>query len=501
MKINKILLVFFAIVVLSLSGASSSMAQDPQIKTTRVQLDMRTNGVLYEPVTPGEKSHIGILLMHPDRDYTEHSACSAMSKRGYSVLCTSISISYAQPSGNDLSFDGMLLNVKSAVEFLRKKPGIKDVVLWGHSGGGALMSGYQDIAENGLGACQGPDEIYKCSKRLAGLPPADGVMLVDSNWGIAAMTLFALDPAIVNEGDGKTLNPALNMYNPANGFNPEGTPSDPAMGPMEPNDKVTSASETNATRSEKAAQPAKGSTYSDEFTHKFLSAEGKRNNRLIDTALARLRAIDAGKGFYDDDEPFVVAGGSQSFMNNKLYSQDLRLMSHTQKAWPLLRPDGSVVTQVIHSVRVPQNSRNLSGLLGEGSLRTTVRGFLSMNAVRVSEDWGYDEDSVHGIDWSSSYSNPPGTIKGVSVPLLVMGMTGSFEYLASETIYENAKSTDKTIAFVEGANHTYDTCTLCETYPGQYGDTLKTTYDYVDKWLSQKGRFLEDDDTLDERDK
>ena len=61
------------------------------------------------------------------------------------------------------------------------------------------------------------------------------------------------------------------------------------------------------------------------------------------------------------------------------------------------------------------------------------------------------------------------------------------------TIYysfkSNAKSADKTIAFVEGANHGYTTCTRCEKTPGQFGDTLETTYDYIDGWLSKSGRF------------
>jgi hypothetical protein len=70
-----------------------------------------------------------------------------------------------------------------------------------------------------------------------------------------------------------------------------------------------------------------------------------------------------------------------------------------------------------------------------------------------------------------------------------MGMTGNWEYLAAEIIYDHARSADKTTAFVEGASHNFDACTKCEKYPGQFGDTLKTTYDYIDSWLSAKGRF------------
>jgi hypothetical protein len=43
----------------------------------------------------------------------------------------------------------------------------------------------------------------------------------------------------------------------------------------------------------------------------------------------------------------------------------------------------------------------------------------------------------------------PGNIMGVSAPLLVMGMTGGYEFLAAEIIYEKAQQcTCKTIAFV-----------------------------------------------------
>jgi len=56
-------------------------------------------------------------------------------------------------------------------------------------------------------------------------------------------------------------------------------------------------------------------------------------------------------------------------------------------------------------------------------------------------------------------------------------------------IYGNARSSDKPLAFVEGASHGFTPCKPSEEVPGRSGDTVKTLYDYVDKWLSQKGRF------------
>jgi hypothetical protein len=438
--------------VLGVCTALPSWADYEQIKTTFIRLGPGVPGVLYEPVTPKAKSAIAVFAMHSGADYLEFSACTELSRRGYRVLCANNSM---RKSGidSDSSIDAILLDAKLGVTWLRKYPGVRNVVLLGHSGGGALMSAYQNIAENGLKACQGPEKIIRCPDTLADLPPADGLMLLDANFGLGAMMLFSLDPAVSDEASGRKLDPQLDLFNPQNGFNPA------------------------------------GSRYTGEFTSRFLAGVGRRNNRLIQSALERVKEIEAGKGRFSDDEPFVVPGGSFLGFNNKLFAQDTRLLAHTRKAWPLLRADGSQIRQVVPSVRIPENLISNTESLEKGALKTTVRKFLSTFAVRVSEDFGYDEDSIHGVDWSSSYNCPAGNVETITAPLLTLGMTGHWEYLATELIYEHAKSTDKTIAFVEGATHLFTTCIKCERTPGQFGDTLKTTYDYVDSWLSKSGRF------------
>lgn len=44
--------------------------------------------------------------------------------------------------------------MKAAVDFARSQPGIAKVILFGHSGGGPLMSFYQALAEKGPAYCQ-----------------------------------------------------------------------------------------------------------------------------------------------------------------------------------------------------------------------------------------------------------------------------------------------------------------------------------------------------------
>lgn len=427
--------------------------------TQFVRLASGVPGVLFEPTEKGPRNAIAFFVMHANGDYTAFPACTELSKRGYRVLCANNSTS-KDGLFDDGALDQILLEAKAGIAWLRSQPGVSKVILFGHSGGNTIMTAYQMIAENGVKACQGDEKIHKCPDNLAGLPAADGVVMADSNWGQSVMTLFSVDPAVRdrggNLGKGTDLDPALDMFNPANGFSPTG-----------------------------------GSTYSDAFIKKFLAAEGARNMRILAAAQARAAAIKAGKGDFTDDEIFVVAGSSYIGFNNKLYSQDLRLLEHSRQPWPLIRADGSVVTQVIHSVRPPMSRENLSPSFMRGALRTTVANYLSSYATRTTPDFGYGETSeIRGVVWNSNYANPPGNVEQIHVPLLALGMTGGWEGLAAETIYEHAASQDKALAFVEGATHVYTPCKACEKTPGQFGDTVKNLFDYVDGWVSKPGRFL-----------
>jgi len=350
----------------------------------------------------------------------------------------------------------MLTDAKLGVQYLKTLK--KKVVLLGHSGGGGLMASYQNIAENGVAVCQGAEKIVKCPATLAGLPAADGVMLLDSNVGLPGVTLFSIDPAIISEDDGQTLDPTLDMYNPANGYTTKGP-----------------------------------TAYSAAFISKFSTKAGQRMNALIATAQARLAIINAGKGKYKDDEPFIIPGAGFKGANNKLYTQDVNLWAHTRNPWPLVTKTGVTAPQMINTVRVQGNRTSQSASLADGGLQTSVKKFLSTWAIRTTKEFVYSADSLPGIDWKSSYANPVDGVMGIAKPLLVMGMTGGNEFFGAETIYENAKSKDKALAYLEGATHVWTPCTECATAKGlpadYYGDTVKLLFDYVDGWLSKAGRF------------
>ena len=417
------------------------------IKTSFVSVAKRSPGVLYEPAEKSEKQRIAVLVMHSDEDYLLCPTGPELAKRGYTVL-----------NANVMNKEGIIFSqiektksVKAAVEYLRSLPYVEKVVLMGHSGGGTLMSAYQAVAENGPDIFRGPEKIFPYTSDEE-LPPADGMMLLDSNWGNAVMQLLSLDPAVADENSGMLINEELNLFNPKNGFD------------------------------------EKGSTFSRDFIRKFQKAQSLRNIDILEYALSRLMKIEAGEGNYIDDEPLIIPGRAQVFFNNKLYAQDIRLMSRTQCPHLLLHPDGSRTEEIIHSIRGPENPHSLTSSFWEGARFLSVKTYLNSYAVRTQDDYGFDENHIWGVEWESTYNCPPGNVEHIKVPTLVMGMTAGWEFLASETIYDMSASQDKTIAFVEGATHKFTPAKHMEKFEGQFGDTVKTLHDYLDEWLSA-GRF------------
>jgi hypothetical protein len=445
-----------ALLMASMIQPAAAAAAADNYKTTFIWLATGVPGVLYEPLKPGPKAGITVFAMHVDGDYLRPgptNVCMQLATRGYRALCANAATSKAGIM-SDMNQDKLTLNVKAGVEYLRKNSDVRKVVLFGHSGGGAMMAAYQNIAENGLKACQGKEKLIQCPDNLAGLPAADGVMLIDSSMGMPGSNMLSIDPSVSDDASGLGLIPELDMYNPANGFNP------------------------------------KGSTYSPEFKARFYAGQRDRMNRLIAKAEQRLAKIKAGGGLFTDDEPFIVAGAIPR--ENKLNEQDVSLLSQTREAWPLLHANGRVTNEIIHSVRVPKSEKSPSPLAGN-ALVTTVRAFLSTFSVRALPDFNIDATGVHGVDFNSSYGATYNSIEGISKPLLQMGFTGSYEYSFAEGARARAKSTDKTLAYLEGAIHGFVPCKECALAKGQpadyYGDTIKTLYDYIDGWLSKPGRF------------
>jgi hypothetical protein len=212
--------------------------------------------------------------------------------------------------------------------------------------------------------------------------------------------------------------------------------------------------------------------------------QSARNMQVIAHALERLKAVEAGKGEFANDEPMLIPGLGEDANGARLYQPDTSIASHTKAPHLLLKADGTREETIIRSVRQPasQSARQIH-TLGATSTTTTLRGYLSHSVMRTGPDFAITEDDIVGVDWRSAVDSAPGNAYGVSVPTLVLTMGCHYLMVPGELIYDRLASKDKTYATVEGATHGFGPC------KPEYGDTTKRTFDFVDEWLSKDGRF------------
>jgi hypothetical protein len=436
---SKIFLALLGALALGASAQASAVAPAPEF----VQFSpSATKGALYLPdpdVFPNP--HVGVVVMHRNSNYLSHLSTRELPRRGFVVLgmnprCDNNEAACAPWENN-------ALDVKQGVAYLRSQPGITKVVLLGHSGGGPTMSFYQAVAEHGAPFCQAPEKLIKCSNALAGLLPADGMILMDAHPGNGINAVRSLnpavtnDPAMLNQNRDPSVNPRLDPFNVANGYRGDGT-----------------------------------TRYSEAFKEAYFKAQSQRMNYLIGEALARLREVESnGYG----DAPFIVPMGD----NARLADIDVSVHHATLQPRKLLKNDGSIEDRFpVESVRVANLTPN--GARGFGAtMFLTVKSFLSVRAVRSTE-------AMDGIEWCSSNNSTPCNLQQVSVPLLVTAMGGHYFIRDSEQFFDMAASTDKDFFVIEGATHGGTPCTACATTPGQYSNATKNLFDLMQRWMNDR---------------
>jgi pimeloyl-ACP methyl ester carboxylesterase len=414
-----------------LAASSASAQSDPKF----VRLSSKAKGVLYMPDS-GPAPHIGILLMHEDSNFIIHIACTEFAKRGYAVMCVNgrSDNNEALDYWNDLPLDAAL-----GMKYLRDTMKLPKVLIFAHSGGGPLMSFYEAVAENGPGICKDANKLSPCGDDLANLPKADGMIFFDAHPGTAINLLRSLDPSITNEDDPTSVDPKLDPFNTANGFNPKGD-----------------------------------SHYSADFKQRYFKAEADRMNRLIDKALA-LRASMASTGKpYPDDAPFMIPRA-----NARLMELDLSIDKGTAKPRKLIQNDGTIVTKVVDSVRPPAPKRAEDNKTFDGGKLLTVRSFLGTRAIRA-------KDAMEDFDVESNNNSTSAHLRKIHVPILMMTAGGHYFIRDNEKMFDLAVSQDKDFAVVEGASHPIVPCTACEKTKGQFSNTVKNTFDYMKAWIDKR---------------
>lgn len=201
---------------------------------------------------------VAAIVIHPTSNFMGHYLLAPMAARGVSML--GLNTRYL---GSDVSLllERAIQDLGAGVRWLREQ-GYQKVLLVGNSGGAALVSLYQAQAEQ-LDITETPagDPI---DLRPEHLPPADGILLSAAHLGRSRLMERWIDPAVIDEHDPLSTDPALDMFNPDN-----------------------------------------GPPYSAEFLLRYRAAQRQRLERLEGWSRARLRELrSAGHGL--SDMAFVV---------------------------------------------------------------------------------------------------------------------------------------------------------------------------------------------------
>jgi pimeloyl-ACP methyl ester carboxylesterase len=157
------------------------------------------------------RKRVAAIVMHPTSNFMGHYLIEPLATRG--VACMGLNSRYVN---NDtmLLMERVIQDLGAGVKFLRDQ-GYERVVLIGNSGGAALASFYQAQAEH-----------LTCTHFVHGdptgfvpddFPRADAIALCGAHEGRSRLFARWLDPSVVDEADPLAADPALDLYNPANG--------------------------------------------------------------------------------------------------------------------------------------------------------------------------------------------------------------------------------------------------------------------------------------------
>lgn len=419
-----------------------------QVSGASVSLGRHGQGVLWAPPAPADGARIGIVLVHPFASSLGNFICAGLAERGFPVMCAD------PPTTNRpfrfAGFETQAQTIGAAIERLRQEPGVRAIVLAGYAEGGALAAFYQNVAQNGPAACQGPEKIAPCdSARLSGLIPAAGLVLVNPDLGQAFATLAGLDPAITVETAPLQRFPELDMYDPRSGFDPGRNAADYAPG----------------------------------FRKSFLSAQAERAARLVANARKLSLAVAAReRDAFSDDMPMFVAGA----LTTPLWQVDSALLARTKRPHKLLAADGASPARVLESIAIPSGNPREATSLRTG-VAFTARQFLAGHAIETTPQYDVTADDITGVVWDSSFTSTVANLAGVRDPLLVAVATAHSGLRQAEMVLDSAASADKELVGVEGATSAMTPCQPCAGGNGRrFGDTQSRALDYIAEWLRRR---------------
>lgn len=157
------------------------------------------------------RREVAYVVIHPANNFMGHYLLEPLRGRDRAILALN-----TRYLGNDamLLMERAIQDLGAGVRFLRQQ-GFRKVVLIGNSGGGSLVSFYQQQAEK-LTVTATPDG-RRIDLHPDDLPPANAIALLCAHPGRARTLAGMIDPAVLDENDPTRTDPDLDMFDPRNG--------------------------------------------------------------------------------------------------------------------------------------------------------------------------------------------------------------------------------------------------------------------------------------------
>jgi hypothetical protein len=145
-----------------------------------------------------ERTAVAFVATHYEVDFSEHYLGPLLARRGYGFLGWNTRY---RGQGAYFRLAAALADIGVGVRWARAEAGAEAVVLLGNSGGASLMAAYQARALD-------PG---------SGLPPGDLFVSLNAHPGRPDVLTSWLDPSVTDEADPLSVDPALDMFDPAHG--------------------------------------------------------------------------------------------------------------------------------------------------------------------------------------------------------------------------------------------------------------------------------------------
>jgi pimeloyl-ACP methyl ester carboxylesterase len=358
----------------------------------------KSRGILYLPAKGKPRSVV--IMAHPRAEFSMHYSIPFWVEAGFAAF--GFNTRYLNNDAMMLH-ENLLLDLAAGIRFLREEEGFEKIVMLGNSGGGSLFAYYDSQARTPAGSRVaaspggGPPDLNKFD-----LPAADGYIALAAHPGQGMVLMSCLDAAVVDESDPLASDPALDMYDERNGFK----------------------------------TPPAESRYAPEFVERYRAAQIARCARI--DAIARRHIAEANSGRAAMRAPDFAASGAdnRNYGSRRAMAPRYMTVYRTQANLNYL------------DLSIDRSERAVGSII---SARPDFANYSAFGLGRIVTPDAWLST------WSglSSYAKMATNLPKVAVPTLVVGANGDQDIFNSDVRaeFEASGASDKTIAFIEGADH------------------------------------------------